>query len=260
MVSEMAKIFIPLVLSLVTAHLVADFVLRSKSIWRKNQAWLHLCVHGVIYGVLVYLIMGIWQLWLPAVILAIAHLLIDAILLTGMDRFYKRESMGYFLADQLLHLSMLLLVLFVFYLPQQSVPFWVRLFPTTGYQTLLVVSGVILLVPFSGELIAAALQPLQDQMHKRFKPNTLRPVEGLKEGGKIIGYLERLLIFVFILSGQFAGVGFLVAAKSIFRFGELKESENRKQAEYVIIGTFSSFLLAILISLAVQALLRFSAG
>ncbi len=68
-----------------------------------------------------------------------------------------------------------------------------------------------------------------------------------------------VVIFVFILSGQFAGVGFLVAAKSIFRFGELKDSENRKQAEYVIIGTFTSFLLAILISLAAQALLRLPA-
>ena len=56
--------------------------------------------------------------------------------------------------------------------------------------------------------------------------------------------------------GQFAGVGFLVAAKSIFRFGELKDSENRKQAEYIIIGTFTSFLLAIVLSLVVQALLK----
>ncbi|NMC17658.1 MAG: hypothetical protein GYA38_04580 [Chloroflexi bacterium] len=83
----------------------------------------------------------------------------------------------------------------------------------------------------------------------------MRPVSGLKEGGRYIGYLERLLIFVFILSGQFAGVGFLITAKSILRFGELKDSENRKQAEYIIIGTFASFLYAILISLLARWLL-----
>lgn len=257
--NKMSTFFIPLVLSLVTAHLAADFVLRTKKVWQGKRAWLQFCAHGLTYGVIVYLVVGIWELWLPALILAFAHLLIDALLYLRLDHFYKRGAIGSFLTDQLLHVSLLALILFVFYLPQQFVPLWVRLFPTTGYQTLLVVSAVILLVPFSGELIAAALQPLQDQMHKRFKPNTLRPVEGLKEGGKIIGYLERLLIFVFILSGQFAGVGFLVAAKSIFRFGELKDSENRKQAEYVIIGTFTSFLLAILISLAAQALLRLPA-
>ena len=78
---------------------------------------------------------------------------------------------------------------------------------------------------------------------------------GLRDGGKYIGYLERLLIFIFVLTGEFAGVGFLITAKSILRFGELKDSENRKQAEYIIIGTFASFLYAILISLAVRWLI-----
>jgi len=100
------------------------------------------------------------------------------------------------------------------------------------------------------------LKPFQKQLNKKFRPNSLQPVTGLKNGGRIIGYLERMLIFVFILSGQFAGVGFLVTAKSIFRFGELKDSENRKQAEYIIIGTFTSFLLAIVVSMVVQELLK----
>ena len=123
------------------------------------------------------------------------------------------------------------------------------------WKVLIVTLGAVLITLPVGALIDWLLKPFQKQMNKRFRPNSLRPVSGLKEGGRIIGYLERLLIYVFILSGQFAGVGFLVAAKSIFRFGELKESENRKQAEYIIIGTFTSFLLAILVSLGVQALL-----
>jgi len=123
------------------------------------------------------------------------------------------------------------------------------------WKVLIVTLGAVLITLPVGALIDWLLKPFQKQLNKRFRPNSLRPVSGLKEGGRIIGYLERLLIYVFILSGQFAGVGFLVAAKSIFRFGELKESENRKQAEYIIIGTFTSFLLAILVSLGVQALL-----
>jgi len=125
---------------------------------------------------------------------------------------------------------------------------------------LIIAAGAILLTYPAGALIDLFLKPFQKQLNKKFRPNSLRPVTGLKEGGRIIGYLERLLIYVFILSGQFAGVGFLVAAKSIFRFGELKDSENRKQAEYIIIGTFTSFLLAILVSLAAQALLKLVAG
>ena len=123
-------------------------------------------------------------------------------------------------------------------------------------KALIIAAGVVLVTFVGGAFIDLLLKPFQKQLNKRFRPNSLRPVTGLKDGGRIIGYLERMLIFVFILSGQFAGVGFLVAAKSIFRFGELKDSENRKQAEYIIIGTFTSFLLAIVVSLIVQALLK----
>ena len=60
-------------------------------------------------------------------------------------------------------------------------------------------------------------------------------------GGRIIGQLERFLIYLFVLSGQPTGVGFLVAAKSVFRFGELSEHHNRLEAEYITIGTLLSF-------------------
>jgi hypothetical protein len=40
--------------------------------------------------------------------------------------------------------------------------------------------------------------------------------------------------------------GFLLAAKSVFRFGDLKESKDRKLTEYVLIGTLLSFGIALL--------------
>jgi hypothetical protein len=61
--------------------------------------------------------------------------------------------------------------------------------------------------------------------------------------------MERLLVFVFIFTQHFEAVGFLIAAKSIFRFGDLKEGKELKLTEYVLIGTFLSFGLAIIISL-----------
>lgn len=124
------------------------------------------------------------------------------------------------------------------------------------WKALILAAGVLLLTLLGGFLIGLFLKPFQKQLNKKFRPNSLRPVEGLKDGGKYIGYLERLLIFILILTGQFAGVGFLITAKSILRFGELKDSENRKQAEYIIIGTFASFLYAIVISLFIRWLLN----
>jgi hypothetical protein len=59
--------------------------------------------------------------------------------------------------------------------------------------------------------------------------------------GKIIGILERIFIFFFIIAGQFTAVGFVIAAKGILRY---KELEDRSFAEYVLIGTLLSSLLA----------------
>jgi hypothetical protein len=41
-----------------------------------------------------------------------------------------------------------------------------------------------------------------------------------------------------LLIDQPGGIGFLFAAKSILRFGEIKDSQHRKMAEYILIGTF----------------------
>src|SRR5699024_1678830 len=56
-----------------------------------------------------------------------------------------------------------------------------------------------------------------------------------------IGMLERVFIFVFIITGNWEGIGFLLAAKSIFRFGDLKDSKDRNLTEYILIGTLLSF-------------------
>lgn len=76
--------------------------------------------------------------------------------------------------------------------------------------------------------------------------------KSLQNAGKYIGILERVLIFIFITTNHFEAVGFLLAAKSIFRFGELKEAHDLKLTEYVLIGTLLSFGIAIGIALLVK--------
>ncbi len=66
--------------------------------------------------------------------------------------------------------------------------------------------------------------------------------------GRIIGMLERIIIYIFVLAGQYAAIGFIIAAKSFTRFEQLKQ---RSFAEYVLIGTFLSSVFAILISLLI---------
>ena len=70
--------------------------------------------------------------------------------------------------------------------------------------------------------------------------------------GRLIGLLERLLIFFFVMQNQFATLGFVVAAKGIARF---KELENRDFAEYFLIGTMLSIVTAGAIALLVKNVL-----
>ena len=80
---------------------------------------------------------------------------------------------------------------------------------------------------------------------------------GLTNGGSVIGQLERGLIFIFVLAGMHEGIGFLIAAKSILRFGEIKDAQHRKEAEYIIIGTFMSFCFGILTSYTTKYFLSY---
>lgn len=78
------------------------------------------------------------------------------------------------------------------------------------------------------------------------------PTNGLDDAGKYIGYLERFLTFIFILTGMYQAIGFLVAAKSILRIGNGRMAHDRKKTEYVLIGTFISFLIATIIGVAIK--------
>ena len=61
-----------------------------------------------------------------------------------------------------------------------------------------------------------------------------------------------------ILLSQYEAIGLLVAAKSILRFVESKNSEDvQKKSEYVIIGTLISFGLTLMIGLTTKYLLAY---
>lgn len=74
--------------------------------------------------------------------------------------------------------------------------------------------------------------------------------------GTIIGILERLLIFVMGITGNLSGIGFLIAAKTMVRYGEFDSKigvVNAFRAKYLI-GTLTSVLLGVVFSLIFVAL------
>lgn len=65
------------------------------------------------------------------------------------------------------------------------------------------------------------------------------------DNGRIIGSLERLLLFFFLWEGAALAATFIVAVKGLARFKKMEE--HQAFAEYVIIGTFLSVLLTLII-------------
>lgn len=73
--------------------------------------------------------------------------------------------------------------------------------------------------------------------------------------GRVIGMLERLLIFVMAVIGEYTAIGFVLALKAAIRFPELK---NRAFAEYVLVGTLLSTIMAVGVALLAQAIVDLS--
>lgn len=70
--------------------------------------------------------------------------------------------------------------------------------------------------------------------------------------GRVIGILERILLYGFVLQVQYGAIGFILAAKAFTRF---KALDDRPFAEYVLIGTLLSACLALATGGAVRWLL-----
>ena len=67
----------------------------------------------------------------------------------------------------------------------------------------------------------------------------------------LIGSVERLLVFVFVTNVQYNAVAFILTAKGVVR---LHETAKGQAAEYLLVGTLYSTLVAICVTLAVTKL------
>jgi len=82
--------------------------------------------------------------------------------------------------------------------------------------------------------------------------NTNVDMEELNRG-KIIGVIERILFFTFVLLGNYFTIAFIITAKGVTRFNELSE---KYFAEYVLIGTLLSATLSVLWAYYIVGLLK----
>jgi hypothetical protein len=72
--------------------------------------------------------------------------------------------------------------------------------------------------------------------------------------GRIIGNIERLLLMTFVAMQAYEALAFLITAKGLFR---AKNLDQEAFAEYFLVGTLASSLIAVAAGLGIQFALRF---
>lgn len=232
-----------LFIKLVLAHLLGDFIWQPNS-WvadkeAKKHKSIYLYLHILLHGVLAAILVGEIQFIPYAVLIAVTHGIIDLIKLNFQKENTKRT---WFVVDQMVHVLVLVGVVFLY--KGETINFlWFN------NQFWILITGVLFITKPTSIIIKTIISIWNPETQNSHDDNSLA------KAGNYIGVLERLFVFCFILTGHFEAIGFLLAAKSIFRFGDLKEAKDRKLTEYVLIGTLISFGTAIATGLIVQVLL-----
>jgi hypothetical protein len=222
---------------LLLAHALSDFTFQSNWMVRHKRGW-GFAAHAAILLVTTLLITGHYQH--PALYgLIVLHLVIDAGKQVLPER--HRATLAAFLTDQAAHLA--------------SLAGFAFLFPDLWQTSLWHAHGFML--PIAGGLAGLIIATnagsyAVGHLMARFDTDMLP--KGLPDAGRLIGQLERGLAFLLILVGQPAGIGFLIAAKSVLRFDST--SRDHKASEYVIIGTLASFGWALVVAYGTQMLIE----
>lgn len=233
-----------ILIKLLCAHLCSDFIFQTDGINDgKRKAGIkgigYQMLHSAIHAGVAYLLVAEWScLLIPSVIFA-SHFVIDLI----KCKYFNKKSLCTFIMDQLCHIAVIIGIWYKLiggridsacFENLCSVKIWITIM---AYILMLKPSSIFL------SLFLDKWTPAS--------PNT----QSLPNAGQWIGYIERILILTFVLIGSIEGIGFLLAAKSVFRFGELNKAKEIRTTEYVLIGTLASFTIAILTGVAVSHLL-----
>ncbi|MDR0940382.1 MAG: DUF3307 domain-containing protein [Mediterranea sp.] len=235
-----------ILLKLLLAHLLADFPLQTDLICegkhRERPArYLFHVLHALIHAGVSYILVGQWNNWVIPLVLFVTHLTIDIVKLECW-----KDSITTFIIDQLLHLGVIAGLWFVLFGNAETCRFVAQ--SLGDYRIWSIIIAYVLLLKPSSLLINMCV--------RRWTTEIEAKDQSLPNAGQWIGCLERVLILTFILAGYFEGIGFLLAAKSIFRFGELSKAKEIRVTEYVLIGTLLSFTVAILVGMSLIKLLN----
>lgn len=225
---------------LLIAHMLTDFIAQP-SAWIEDRQQKHfgsrkLAFHAILTAVVAYIFIG-WSYLLVALVILITHWLIDG------WKSYRPQDVGYFLADQFLHLAVIAGCWWFTFPDHNSLRAIGRQWSSDPHNWIVTAGFVFVTYP-AGVLIG--------QLTRQWSRKIDGDKQSLAHAGQWIGITERIIVLIFVLQNQYSAIGLLIAAKGIIRFSEKDRQEIK--TEYLVIGTLLSIGVAIIAGLAVKGL------
>lgn len=222
---------------LILSHLITDFILQPKN-WVEDRRVKHfesrkLYIHGIITSIFVLVLVGA-QYWKVSLIILLSHILIDG------WKSYQKETIKYFLIDQLLHALILIACWYFTFLKYTDIVYTWKVMNNNNSIWSISTALIFLTTP-AGIFIGNFTKKWRDKV---------KDSESLENAGKWIGISERIIVFILVLNSQYSAIGLLITAKGIIRFNEKERPETK--TEYLVIGTLISIGLAIIIGIIVK--------
>jgi hypothetical protein len=226
-----------LFLKFLLAHILGDFVFQPEK-WVKDKEenkvksiklYFHVGIHAILLAGILQL--NLKEYWFGFLLIISSHYLIDILKLYFQKKKTKRI---WFFIDQILHLLLLIFATSIY----SNFSFSLQNIITE--KSLLFLIFLLLVISVSAIIIKLIITQWNPENKKEND-------DSLAKAGRYIGILERLFVFTFVITNHWEAIGFLLAAKSVFRFGDLTSSKDRKLTEYILIGTLLSFGIAILL-------------
>lgn len=227
-----------LILTMLLGHVLGDFYFQTNEMVCKKKE--SIFKHVTIYTFTISLIYWFMTKSLATtivfgIIILISHLVIDSLSAFIYKKYNDNQQLVLmtFIFDQILHISILIIFLRVHN----------NLIISEGQvnNILLFTVIVLYLIMPSSILIDRVLCVVTKS--RSFKSFEL-------DEGTVIGILERMLILVMGVSGTISGIGFIIAAKTMVRYGQFdhKGQNNNFRSKYLI-GTLLSVLLGFVLYL-----------
>lgn len=249
---------------------------RKKNLYKTVKGNLmHTCSHFIGLCIIVFIINSIKSnpVIFPMskiIIICIAHFFIDQFKsLIYLFRTSTQNNIWVFICDQLLHLIVISLVSFncdtEYLISQLKIKLFNYPKSFNFTEKVLITSIIFIVCTWAvGIFIKVFISYISSEANKiNITDDIGKNIVGgngsiikiasteAKNGGYLIGILERILILISIAMNYPVMIGFVLTAKSVAR---LKKLSNDSFAEYFIIGTFFSFIAAVLGGIIIRSL------